>query len=91
MLNVELKIRGQTDLDASIPQSPTLGLSSDAVNTGTMDYDRLLHKPSIEGVELQGDKSFTDLGMAGSESIDFDHGTITAVELTAAQTAALLN
>ena len=57
---------------------------------GATDYGELTGKPSIEGVTLIGDKSFADLGMAGSESIDFDHGIIAAIELTAAQTAALL-
>lgn len=29
----------------------------------TSDYRKLINKPKIEGVELQGDKTFEDLGM----------------------------
>ena len=29
----------------------------------TNDYEKLSHKPRINGVELSGDKSFEDLGM----------------------------
>lgn len=30
---------------------------------GTMDYERLSNKPMIEGVELEGDKTFEDLNL----------------------------
>lgn len=28
------------------------------------DYDNLMNKPAIEGIELQGDKTFSELGLA---------------------------
>ena len=34
-----------------------------SVNGGSKDYDDLLNKPRIEGVELEGDKSFDDLNL----------------------------
>ena len=34
-----------------------------SVNGGSKDYDDLSHKPRIEGVELEGDKSFDDLNL----------------------------
>ena len=43
-------LRGQF----STPQKVTIN--------GTEDYNELENKPSINGVELQGDKSFEDLG-----------------------------
>ena len=36
---------------------------------GTNDYNRLVNKPSIESVELQGNKTFGELGIS---SIDAD-------------------
>ena len=30
---------------------------------GTSDYERLINKPKIEGVELIGDKTFDELGL----------------------------
>ena len=30
---------------------------------GTNDYDELINKPEINGVELSGDKSLSDLGI----------------------------
>lgn len=30
---------------------------------GTNNYDRLINKPAIEGVTLQGNKSFAQLGL----------------------------
>lgn len=35
----------------------------DTGSGGTSDYEALNNKPSIEGVELIKDKSFTDLGL----------------------------
>lgn len=34
-----------------------------SVNGGSKDYNDLSHKPRIEGVELEGDKSFDDLNL----------------------------
>lgn len=30
---------------------------------GTSDYEKLINKPKIEGVELIGDKTFNELGL----------------------------
>ena len=37
------------------------------------DYDNLMNKPAIEGVELQGDKSFNELGLAEITLQDIDN------------------
>lgn len=55
-----------------------------------INYPYLANKPCVEGVELDGDKTFSDLGMSGVGSVTFDHGAISVEEMTAAQTAALL-
>lgn len=90
-VNVELRVARPQSLSVGVDRSPTVSVASGAVEVTTDDYGQLRHKPSIEGVELVGDRAFSELGMRGSESIGFDHGEISAVELTAAQTAALLN
>ena len=35
-------------------------------SSGTTDYEELTHKPSINNVELSGDKSLSDLGIAST-------------------------
>ena len=37
---------------------------------GTKDYDTLYNKPRISGVELEGDKSFDELGMEKMTNTD---------------------
>lgn len=32
--------------------------------TGVVDYEKIINKPSIEGVELVGDKKFPELGLS---------------------------
>ena len=42
----------------------TLGVEENiAITGGTNDYEKLKNKPSINGVELVKNKSFSDLGM----------------------------
>lgn len=38
----------------------------------TSDYRKLINKPKIEGVELVGNKSFDDLGMAGITNFELE-------------------
>ena len=47
-------------LDVENNRDVTLDIQS---SSGTSDYNLLSNKPSIEGVELQGDKTFPQLGM----------------------------
>lgn len=39
---------------------------------GTKDYEKLKNKPSIESVELIGDKSFEDLGLRPLTNLEID-------------------
>lgn len=42
----------------------TLGVEENiAITGGTNDYEKLKNKPSINGIELVKNKSFSDLGM----------------------------
>lgn len=99
MKTFHLSIRDDPDItlatDSLAPDGDEcMKLASDAVVFGggssPSDYNDLKNKPSIEGVELSGDKSFGQLGLSGSENVGFDDGVITVDGLTAAQVAALL-
>ena len=56
-------------LSGTLSSAPTLngGLTVPRSAPGANDYERLNNKPSIESVELIGDKTFEDLGL---EAID---------------------
>ena len=52
------------ELSLHVRGDPQLELEADATgNGGTGDYSRLVNKPSINSVELDGDRSFDDLGL----------------------------
>lgn len=51
---------------------------------GTMDYDELINKPSINSVELSGNKSLEDLGIiipTKTSDLDNDSGFITSADV----------
>lgn len=43
------------------------------VSSGTNDYEKLLNLPSIESVQLKGNKSFEDLGLTECSNLDIDN------------------
>ena len=48
-------------------------LSIEQVRTvTTTDYNRLFNKPSIEGIELVGDKTLRQFGLTGISNSDID-------------------
>ena len=47
-----------------------LGIGTNINVTQTTDYEELINKPSINGVELIGDKSSEDLGLVTAEYVD---------------------
>ena len=56
-LQVELELESNT-------HEYTLGVEENiGITGGTNDYEKLKNKPSINGVELVKNKSFSDLGM----------------------------
>jgi len=64
-MGVKLDVRMQDGprLGLSAGGDQSLALRSDAVAIPTdNDYEHLRNKPSIEGVELVGDKTFEELG-----------------------------
>lgn len=57
-------------------------LSNIASGGGTTDYSKLNNKPSIEGVELSGDKTLSDIGAASKTDLSRKQDTITRVNVT---------
>jgi hypothetical protein len=52
-LHIELEQEDELNIDL---------IDNGAGGSGTSDYEELVHKPSINGVELVGDKTFEELG-----------------------------
>lgn len=74
----ELVIELEEDiLDISINtenENVEIGIEdSDRVPTGSVgDYNKLVNKPKIEGIELKDNKSFEDLGLSKISNIQID-------------------
>lgn len=61
-------------LNASINSNISLsGNASGSNRTGTSNYEQLSNLPSIEAVQLIGDKSFEDLGLEECSNIEIDN------------------
>jgi len=92
-VDVKLEIQESTpSLDLGIDSHQPLSLKTSTVTQtiADTDYTRLFNKPSIEGVELVGDKGFDELGLRGSANVAVSHGEISVSELTSAQLATIL-
>ena len=64
---MELKVNDNNPISLGVSED-NIGLrSGDTINIGTSDYEALINKPSINEVELVGDKSADDLGLAEAE------------------------
>ena len=59
-LSGTLSGRGSLNGSLTIPSSVS----------GTKDYEKLINKPSIESVELIGNKDFSDLGLTALDADD---------------------
>lgn len=62
-----LTVNDPSEVNLSIGEDGLTLDAGDTVNIGTTDYEALLNKPSINEVELVGDKSSEDLGLADAE------------------------
>ena len=65
--NEQVQVSGPLEITVSEEDMLELELQGPVVivEKGTDDYNELKNKPSINGVELQGNKSFEDFGMDG--------------------------
>ncbi len=73
MEEVHLEIRGDPQYaDLCVDMEPTggIGLKVDD-SSGPNDYEKLTHKPSLNGVIIRGEKTFEDYG----------EGTLTNAEI----------
>ena len=59
-----LTVNDNNGIGLSISEDNINMRASDVVNIGTSDYDELINKPSINDVELVGDLSSSDIGVA---------------------------
>ena len=57
-------------------------LSNITSTGGTTDYSKLNNKPSIEGIELSGDKTLSDIGAVSKTDLNTKQDTITRVNVT---------
>jgi hypothetical protein len=92
-MDVKLTFDLSPDQSLDLDTDNSLGLETSLATYGKIlstDYALLLNKPSIEGVELLGNKNFDELGLRGSESVAVSHGEISVSELTSAQLSAIL-
>lgn len=91
-LMLDMKIDNSSSLALDIESEQPLKLTADGAMyiLSMSDYRKLINKPSIEGVELYDDKSFEELGLAGSNNVTVSHGKIDVSEITSAQLTAIL-
>lgn len=75
---MNLYIEDNSEIEMKVNQSDEIDLrAGDTINLGSSDYNDLTNKPSIEGVELVGDVSLDDLGVAYAEDIPTDVSELT--------------
>lgn len=70
---MKIKIKDNNEIRLGVRPSDNMTLNAgDVISTGSSDYNDLTNKPSIEGVELIGDVSLDDLGVAFVDDIPTD-------------------
>lgn len=68
-----LKLEEEKQLKLDSSESELLKLSLDESSMVVKDYNKLINKPSINEVELKGDKSFEELGLLPMSNADIDN------------------
>lgn len=74
----ELQIHGELSVpsilagELAAPTSMNAELNIGGAVYVVNDYEDLIHKPQINSVELIGNKSFDDLGMAGLSNMEIE-------------------
>ena len=63
-IDIDIEINTDSSIDTDIQTSDgEIDTDIDISTGGTNDYNDLINKPSIEGVELVGDKTLEELGV----------------------------
>ena len=64
MIDIDIEIDNESSIDTDIQTSDgEIDTDIEITMGGTNDYNDLMNKPSIEGVELVGDKTLEELGV----------------------------
>ena len=64
MIDIDIEIDNESSIDTDIQTSDgEIDTDIKILTGGTNDYNDLINKPSIEGVELIGDKTLEELGV----------------------------
>ena len=64
MIDIDIEIDNESSIDTDIQTSDgEIDTDIELSAGGTNDYNDLINKPSIEGVELVGDKTLEELGV----------------------------
>ena len=63
-IDIDIEINTDSSIDTDIQTSDgEIDTDIEISTSGTNDYNDLINKPSIEGVELVGDKTLEELGV----------------------------
>lgn len=64
MIDIDIEIDNESSITTDIQTSDgEINTDIELSASGTNDYNDLINKPSIEGVELVGDKTLEELGV----------------------------
>ena len=64
MIDIDIEIDNESSIDTDIQTSDgEIDTDIEITTGGTNDYNDLINKPFIEGVELVGDKTLEELGV----------------------------
>ena len=73
MFNVEFVLaQDRFEVEFGSEKTFEVGGMRERVVTVEKDYEKLINKPRIEGIELEGDKTFEDLSLAAITANDID-------------------
>ena len=71
---ISLTVMEATPIQFAIESTPTVDISADAATlVNVNDYMALRNKPSIEGVLLEGDKSFEELNLQSLTNTELEN------------------
>ena len=72
MQDMELRFDERDEMTLALDDDVGMTLELDRASGGTSDYERLVNKPSIEGVTLMKDKTFEQLGLSAMTPQEID-------------------
>lgn len=70
--NIIASLSGDGELEGTLSDSGT-ALEGELTPPMVVDYDALINKPRIEGVVLQGNKTFEDLSLNSLSNVEIEN------------------